>query len=83
MSASGVVASVAFPPCPTHFFIAHKTAALTHSSGTSSLRAADCNVNTTPPAHACRLIVEVEVVVECVVPVVIVEVIARALNSNP
>jgi hypothetical protein len=31
MSASGAVASVAFPPCPTHFLIAHKTAALSHS----------------------------------------------------
>jgi len=46
---SGAVASVAFPPCPTHFLIAHKTAALSHSSRTSSLRAADCNANTIPP----------------------------------
>ena len=53
MSASGAVASVAFPPCPTPFLIAHKTAALSHSSRTvtrtSSLRAADCNANTIPP----------------------------------
>jgi hypothetical protein len=49
MSASGAVASVAFPPCPTHFLIAHKTAALSHSSRASSLRAADCNANTIPP----------------------------------
>jgi hypothetical protein len=35
------------------------------------------------PAHACRIIVEVEVVVEGVVPVVIVEVVARALNPKP
>jgi hypothetical protein len=31
MSASGAVASVAFPPCPTHFLTAHKTAALSPS----------------------------------------------------
>jgi len=31
MSASGAVASVALRPCPTHFLIAHKTAALSHS----------------------------------------------------
>ena len=49
MSASGSVASVAFPPCPNHFLIAHKIAALSHSSKTSSLRAADCNASTTPP----------------------------------
>jgi hypothetical protein len=49
MSVSGAVASVALPPCPTRFLIAHKTAALSHSSRTSSLRAADCNANTTPP----------------------------------
>ena len=48
MSAPGAVASVAFLPCPTHFLIAHKTAALSHSSNTSSLRAADCNTSTTP-----------------------------------
>ena len=47
MSASG--ASVAFPPCPPHFLMTHKTAALSHSSRTSSLMAADCNANTTPP----------------------------------
>ena len=53
MSASGAVAkylaSVAFPPCPTHFLIAHQTAVLSHSNRTSSLRAADCNANTIPP----------------------------------
>ena len=36
MSATGAVASVALPPCPTHFLIAHKTVALSHSSRTSS-----------------------------------------------
>ena len=49
MSASGAVARVVFPPCPTHFLIAHKTAVLSHSSRTLSLRAADCNTNTIPP----------------------------------
>ena len=49
MSASGAVASVAFPPRPTRFLIANKTAVLSHRSRTSSLRAADCNANTTPP----------------------------------
>ena len=43
MSASGAVASVAFPLCPAHFLITHKTAVLSHSSRTSSLRPADCN----------------------------------------
>jgi hypothetical protein len=32
MFASGAVASVDFPPCPTHFLITHKTAALSHRS---------------------------------------------------
>jgi hypothetical protein len=53
MSASGAVASIAFHPCPTHFLMTHKTASLSHSSRTSSLRAADCNTNTTPPTPAC------------------------------
>ena len=53
MSASGAVASVAFPPCPTHFLIAHKTAALSHSSRTSSLSAADGNATQFPPTSAC------------------------------
>ena len=30
------VASVAFPPCPTHFLIAHKTAALSHSKASTT-----------------------------------------------
>ena len=49
ISASGAVAGVAFPPCPTHFLVAHKTASLSHNRRTSSLRAADCNAHTTPP----------------------------------
>jgi hypothetical protein len=49
MSASGAVANVAFPPCPTHFLITHKTASLSHNRRASSLRAADCNASTTPP----------------------------------
>ena len=49
ISASGAVAGVAFPPCPTHFLVAHKTASLSHNRRTPSLRAADCNANTTPP----------------------------------
>jgi hypothetical protein len=48
ISASGAVANVAFPPCPTHFLIAHKTASLSHNRRTSSLRAADCNASTIP-----------------------------------
>jgi hypothetical protein len=40
ISASGAVANVVFPPCPTHFLIAHKTASLSHNRRTSSLRAA-------------------------------------------
>jgi hypothetical protein len=48
-SASGAVASVAFPPYPTNFLMAHKTAALSHSSRTSALRAADFNAHTTTP----------------------------------
>jgi hypothetical protein len=38
ISASGAVANVAFPPCPTHFLIAHKTASFSHNRMTSSLR---------------------------------------------
>jgi hypothetical protein len=50
ISASGAVANVAFPPCPTHFLITHETASLSHNRRTSSLRAADCNASTTPLA---------------------------------
>ena len=46
MSASGAVANIAFPPCPTHFLITRKTASLSHSRRASSLRAADCSANT-------------------------------------
>ena len=49
ISASGAVANVAFPPCPTHFLMTRKTASLSHSRRASSLRAADCSANTTPP----------------------------------
>ena len=56
MSASGAVASVDLPPCPTHFLIAHKTAALSHSSKASSLRAADCNANTLPNSCLFELV---------------------------
>jgi hypothetical protein len=49
ISASDAVANVVFPPCHTHFLIAHKTAALSHNRRTSSPRAADCNASTTPP----------------------------------
>jgi len=48
MSASDAVASVAFPPCPTHFLITRSTASLSHRRA-SSLKAADCNASTTPP----------------------------------
>ena len=40
ISASGAVANVAFPPCPTHFLMTRKTATLSHSRRASSLRAA-------------------------------------------
>ena len=49
ISASGVVANVTFPPCPTHFLMTRKTASLSHSRRASSLRTADCSANTTPP----------------------------------
>ena len=49
MSASGAVANVAFPHCPTHFLITHKTASLSHNRRASSLSAADCNASTIPP----------------------------------
>jgi hypothetical protein len=49
ISASGAVANVAFPPCPTHFLMMRKTASLSDSRRASSLRAADCSANTTPP----------------------------------
>jgi hypothetical protein len=49
MSASGAVANVAFPPCPTHFLMTCKTASLSHNRRASSLRAADCSASTTPP----------------------------------
>jgi hypothetical protein len=49
-SASVAVANVAFPPCPTHFLITHKTASLSHNRRASSLRTADCNSSTIPPA---------------------------------
>ena len=50
MSASGAVAIVGFPPCPTHFLMTHKTASLSHCSRTCELRASNCNANTTSPS---------------------------------
>ena len=49
MSASGAVAIVGFPPCPTHFLMTHNTASLSHCSRTCELRASNCNANTTSP----------------------------------
>jgi hypothetical protein len=54
MSASGAVANVVFPPCPTHFLMTRNTASLSHSRRTSSLRAAVCSANTTPPNSGRR-----------------------------
>ena len=55
MSASGALASVAFPPCPTHFLTAYKTAAWSHSSRISSTKAQRLTVMLTqlPPTPAC------------------------------
>jgi hypothetical protein len=50
ISASGAVANVAFPPCPTHFLITCNTASLSHKRRASSLRAVDCSASTTPPS---------------------------------
>jgi hypothetical protein len=49
MSVSGDVANVAFPPCPTHFLITHKSASLSHNRRVSSLSTVDCNTSTIPP----------------------------------
>ena len=56
MSASGAVANVAFPPCPTHFLMTRKTASLSHNRRASSLRAADCSASTTPPNRPVGLV---------------------------
>jgi hypothetical protein len=37
MSSSGAVASVAFPPCPTHFLMFYNTVSLSHGTRTSEL----------------------------------------------
>ena len=50
MSASGASASVARPPCPTHFLTAFSTDSLSHRMSTSSLSSACLSASTTPPS---------------------------------